>query len=139
MICDFVDSARLPESLRDGRDGHAMGYYDSLIGGSDGADGALGELSLRFIGRPGGLGAEAKEVVRFLEHDFLQFELKPGVRRTLFGQPFVTNAFGMHDDPVAIQKPERTFRIAVLGARWTWVGESSFRIPTSTNFRIGWC
>ena len=56
MICNFVDSARSPESIRDGRDGHAMGYYESLIGGSDGADGAPGELSLRFIGRPGGLG-----------------------------------------------------------------------------------
>jgi hypothetical protein len=115
-ICNFVDSARSSESIRDGRDGHTMGYYESLIGGSDGVDGVPGELSLRFIGRPGGLGDEAKEVVRFLEHDFLQFELKPGVRRTLFGQPFVTNAFGMHDDPVSIEKPDGTFRIAVLGA-----------------------
>jgi hypothetical protein len=113
MVCNFVDSARSPESSRHDRDGHAMGYYESLIGGADGADGA-GELSLRFIGRPSGM--EATEVVRFLEHDFLQFELKPGVHRTLFGQPFVTNSFGMHDDPVTIDKPEGTFRIAVLGA-----------------------
>jgi hypothetical protein len=28
----------------------------------------------------------------------------------------VTNAYGMHDDPVAPEKPEGTFRIAVLGA-----------------------
>jgi hypothetical protein len=113
-ICNFVDTARSPES---GRDGHAMGYYESLIGGSDGADGPAGELSLRFIARPGGLvRSQATDVVRFLERDFLQFELKPLVHRTLLGQPFVTNSFGMHDDPVTLEKPVGTFRIAVLGA-----------------------
>ena len=40
----------------------------------------------------------------------------PAVRRTLFGQPFVTNEFGMHDDPVTVEKPDGTFRIAVLGS-----------------------
>jgi len=117
MVCNFVDSARSPESNRLDRDGHAMGYYESLIGGGDGADGAPGELSLRLIGRPGGLArSQAADVVRFLEHDFLQFELKPLVHRALLGQPFVTNSFGMHDDPVTIEKPEGTVRIAVLGA-----------------------
>ena len=46
----------------------------------------------------------------------LVVKLKPWVSRTLFGQPFVTNAFGMHDDHVTIEKPEGSFRIAVLGA-----------------------
>jgi hypothetical protein len=117
MVCDVVDSARSPESNRLDRDGHTMGYYESLIGGGDGGDGAPGELSLRLIGRPGGLvRSQAADVVRFLEHDFLQFELKPLVHRPLLGQPFVTNSFGMHDDPVTIEKPAGTFRIAVLGA-----------------------
>ena len=76
-----------------------------------------GELSLRLIGKPSGLVRfQEADVVHYLEDDFLQFELKPMVRRTLFGQPFVTNAFGMHDDPVAIEKPEGTVRIAVLGS-----------------------
>jgi hypothetical protein len=113
-VCNFMDSARSPESARDG---HATGYYESLIGGSDWGDGAPGELSLRFIGRPGGLvRSQATDVVRFLEHDFIQFELKPLVHRTLLSQPFVTNSFGMHDDPITLEKPEGTFRIAVLGA-----------------------
>src|SRR5262249_32795952 len=42
--------------------------------------------------------------------------LKPEVRRTLFGHPFETNAYGMHDNAAAPEKPEGTFRIAVLGA-----------------------
>jgi hypothetical protein len=117
LVCNFVDSARSPESNRLDRDGHAMGYYESLIGGGDGADGPPGELSLRLVGRPGGLlRSEVAEVVHFLEHDFLQFELKPRVDRPLLGQPFVTNSFGMHDDPVSIEKPAGTVRIAVLGA-----------------------
>jgi hypothetical protein len=55
-------------------------------------------------------------VVRFLDDDFLQFELKPHLERNLFGQPFLTNAFGMHDDPIMLEKPQGTLRIAVLGS-----------------------
>ena len=55
-------------------------------------------------------------MVDYLEGDFLQFELRPLVSRTLFGQPFSTNSFGMHDDPIAAVKPAGTFRIAVLGS-----------------------
>ena len=67
--------------------------------------------------RPAGwIGFQEADVIRYLDDDFLLFELKPEIRRTLFGQPFETNAYGMHDDPVAPEKPEGTFRIAVLGA-----------------------
>ena len=69
------------------------------------------------IGKPSGwVRFQEADVVHYLDGDFLQFELKPSVERTLFGQPFVTNAFGMHDDPVPLEKPEGTFRIAVLGS-----------------------
>ena len=54
--------------------------------------------------------------MQYLDGEFLQFELLPLVQRTLFGQPFVTNEFGMHDDPVSIEKSDGTFRIAVLGS-----------------------
>ena len=112
-----VDSARSPELNRAEREGHAAGYYEGLIGGSDGSDVPSGEPSLRLIGKPSGwVRFQEADVVHYLEDDFLQFELKPMVRRTLFGQPFLTNAFGMHDDPVTIEKPEGTFRIAVLGS-----------------------
>ena len=37
-------------------------------------------------------------------------------RSNLFGQPFLTNAFGMHDAPISLAKPEGTIRIAVLGS-----------------------
>ena len=44
------------------------------------------------------------------------FELKPNIHRTLFGQPFTTNAHGMRDRVYAVAKPAGTFRIAVLGS-----------------------
>jgi hypothetical protein len=69
------------------------------------------------MGKPNGwVRFSDANVSRVLPGDFLQFELLPGVRRTLFGQPFVTNSHGMHSAEVSIEKPLRTFRIAVLGA-----------------------
>jgi len=113
----MLDSARSPELNRAEREGRAAGYYEGLIRGNDVSDVPSGEPSLRLINKPTGW-ARFREpgVVHFLEGDFLQFELRPMVRRTLFGQPFLTNAFGMHDDPVTIEKPKGTIRIAVLGS-----------------------
>jgi hypothetical protein len=116
-IHTWLDSARSPETSPASREGHAVGYYGELIGGTRGSIGTRYELSGRLIGKPDSWGPFPEvDLIRYLEDDFLQFELKPRVRQTVFGQPFVTNAFGMHDDPVAIEKPAGTFRIAVLGA-----------------------
>jgi hypothetical protein len=115
-IHTVLDSARSPESNHVGRENHAAGYYEVLIGGGDVSSGPRSDLWARISGRPeGSIRAPDPDIFQFLDDDFLLFELKPLVRRTLFGQPFVTNAFGMHDDPVTIEKPPETFRIAVLG------------------------
>ncbi len=112
-----IDSARSPELNRTERDGHVTGYYEDLISGGDGQELWQGEPSLRLIGKPSGwVRFQEADVVHYLKGDFLQFELKPQVQRTLFGQPFKTNAFGMHDDPVVVEKSPGTFRIAVLGS-----------------------
>ena len=96
--------ARSPGLRHGDREAHAIGYYEEIIGGANG-------------GRPDGwIGFREANVVRYLDDDFLQFELKPQVRRTLCGQPFVTNSFGMHDAEISLEKPEGTLRIAVLGA-----------------------
>ena len=72
---------------------------------------------LRLTGKPTGwVSFREADVVHYLDDDFLQFELKPLLERNLFGQPFLTNAFGMHDDPISLEKPEGTLRIAVLGS-----------------------
>ena len=96
---------------------HAAGYYEGLIGGGDGPEGARGELALRLMGKPNGwVRFNDADVSRMLPGDFLQFELLPGIQRMLFGQPFVTNSHGMHGAEVALEKPPGTFRIALLGA-----------------------
>jgi hypothetical protein len=116
-IRTLLDSARSPEPNQAGREGQAAGYYVGIIGGGDAPRGARSELSPRLTARSDGwINFQEADVVHYLEGDFLQFELKRGIRRTLFGQPFVTNDFGMHDDQVTIAKPAGTFRIAVLGA-----------------------
>ena len=116
-IRTVIASARSPELNRAERDVQAAGYYEGLIGGGDGPEGARGELALRLMGKPNGwVRFNDANVSRLLPGDFLQFELMPGVQRTLFGQPFVTNSFGMHSAEVSLEKPPRTFRIAVLGA-----------------------
>jgi hypothetical protein len=112
-----LDSARAPDAIHARRGSHAAGYYEGLITGASGPSGPRHELSARLYGKPEGwIGFQDADVVLYRDEDFLQFELKPGVRRTLFGQPFVTNAFGMHDDEVTVAKPPGTFRVAVLGA-----------------------
>ena len=114
-----LDSARSPGPRIAEREAHVVGYYESIIGGPKSPEpgGWHFELAPRLAGRSDGrIGFKEANVIHYLDDDFLQFELKPEVRRTLFGQPFVTNAFGMHDDPVTLEKPEGTFRIAVLGA-----------------------
>jgi hypothetical protein len=116
-VRELVESARSPELNRAEREAHAAGYYEGLIGGGDGPEGARGELALRLMGRPNGwVRFNDANVSRVLPGDFLQFELLPGIHRTLFGRDFVTNSHGMHSAEVAIEKPEGTFRIAVLGA-----------------------
>ena len=100
------------------RDGHAAGYYEGLIGGNGShAQSPRSDLSLLLSGKPTGwVSFREADVVHYLDDDFLQFELKPHLERKLFGQPFLTNAFGMHDDPISLEKPEGTLRIAVLGS-----------------------
>ncbi len=101
-----IDSTRSPEFNRAEREAHAAGYYEGLIGGVALREGTRGEQSLRLLGKPDGwVRFQEANVVHYLEDDFLQFELKPLVERMLFGQPFVTNAYGMHDDPITAKKP----------------------------------
>ncbi|MBV8308865.1 MAG: SGNH/GDSL hydrolase family protein [Planctomycetaceae bacterium] len=112
-----IASARSPELNRAEREIHAAGYYEGLIGGSGGPEGARGELALRLLGKPNGwVRFNDAKVSRRLTGDFLQFELLPNIRQTLSGQPFVTNSHGMHSAEISLEKPKGTFRIAVLGA-----------------------
>jgi hypothetical protein len=116
-VRDVIDSARSPELNRAERDGHAAGYYEGLIGGREGSDSSRADASPRLLANPSGcVPFKEADVVHYRDGEFIQFELLPSVERTLFGQPFVTNDFGMHDDPVALEKPHGTFRIAVLGS-----------------------
>jgi hypothetical protein len=110
-------SARSSELNRAEREAQAAGYYEGLIGGAEGAGGPRDVLALRLMGKPNGwVRFNDAGVSRLLPGDFLQFELVAGIRRTLFGQPFVTNSHGMHSAEVSLEKPPGTFRIAVLGA-----------------------
>lgn len=109
-VSAVVECARSPESEPADREPHAFSYYEKLIDGSAGS-------------KPGGtarpdgwVNFRESGVIQYLENDFLLFELKPGFHRTLIGQPFETNAQGMHDGPVSAEKPPGTVRIAVLGA-----------------------
>ncbi len=115
---DVIESTRSPEMNRNDRESSTAGYYQGLIGGGEGPQGGRSELALRLLGKP-------TEWVRFHasnvtyplpDGDFLQFELKTNVRKTLFGHPFTTNAHGMRDREYTKEKPPGVFRIAVLGS-----------------------
>ena len=131
-----VDSARSPELNRAEREGHAAGYYEGLIGGNTArSEGTRGDPALRLTGKPTGwVSFREADVVHYLDDDFLQFELKPLLERNLFGQPFLTNAFGMHDDPISLEKARREQCASPSSARrWTWDGACVTRRPTSIS------
>ena len=116
-----LDSIRSSRPRASERETNVLGYYESIIGTQSNKHSIDRTFDLaprlHTHSRPDGrFGFKEADVIRYLDDDFLQFELKPLVQRTLFGQPFITNAFGMHDDPVELDKPPGTFRIAVLGA-----------------------
>jgi hypothetical protein len=114
-VRDVIDSVRSPEMNRAERE--ARGYYGGLIGTWEGSGSSGGDTAQHLIANPSGwVPFKQANVVQYREGEFLQFELLPSVQRTLFGQPFVTNQFGMHDDPVDVAKSDGTFRIAVLGS-----------------------
>jgi hypothetical protein len=116
-VRSMIATARSPELNRAEREVYAAGYYEGLIGGGDGPEGARGELALRLMGKPNGwVRFNDAHVSRLLPGDFLQFELLPDVKRILFGQPFNTNSHGMHSPEVSLVKPPQVFRIAMLGA-----------------------
>jgi hypothetical protein len=109
-------SARSPELNRAERESSAGGYYEGLIGG-DGGEGSRSELAMRLLGKPSDwVRFHAANVARVLENDFLLFELKPNLRRTLFAQPFTTNSFGLRDREYSLKKPPGVFRIVLLGS-----------------------
>ncbi|MBA3302474.1 MAG: hypothetical protein H0U26_01230 [Acidimicrobiia bacterium] len=110
-----LDSARSPELNRADREAEAGGYYEGLIGG--GPEGARSELAQRLMGKRTDLVKfHEAGIARVMPEDFLQFELRPGIERTLFGQPFTTNAHGMRDRACLIEKPDGVFRIALVGS-----------------------
>ena len=99
---DVVDSVRSPELNRAERDGHAGGYYEGLIGGRDSSDLARGDASQRLIGSPYRLGSVQGCRCRSLSRRRVPaIRAQASLDRTLFGKPFVTNDFGMHDGPVS--------------------------------------
>ena len=113
-----MESARSHELNRADRDASSGSYYEGLIGGPDGPQGARSELARALLGKASDWDRiETAKVTRPLpDRDFLQFDLKPNLNRRLLGQPFVTNSYGMRDREYSVAKPEGTFRIAVLGS-----------------------
>jgi hypothetical protein len=109
------DSARSNEMTRTDREIDAGGYYQGLIG-VDGPQGSPAWIVSVYGKRTDWVRFRAAKVSRFLEGDFLMFELLPNVDRALFGERFTTNSFGMRDRDYSLEKPEGTYRIAVLGS-----------------------
>lgn len=97
------------------REAGGGGYYEGLINGGLSDHG--GDLTARLLGKPTHwINFHDVDAVQYSRDDFLLFELKPNVNHVVFGQPFTTNRFGLRDRPYTKEKPERTFRIALLGS-----------------------
>jgi hypothetical protein len=112
-----LESVRSPEMNRADREANAGGYYEGLISGAGGQEGARGELALRLLGKPTHwIRFPESGVTVNLPGDFLLFELRPSQNLTLFGKPFTTNSHGMRDREYTVEKPPGVFRIVLLGS-----------------------
>lgn len=114
----ILDSARSPELNRADREAGSIGYYEGLIGVGDDPQAGGGGIALRLMGKPAEWARfHAANVCNPLPNgDFLQFELKPNLNKTLFGHPFTTNSHGMRDRESSVEKADGVFRVAVLGS-----------------------
>jgi hypothetical protein len=112
-----LGSLRSTELNRADREANAGGYYEGLIGVTDGLESGRGDLTWILWGKPNDwIQFHAANLSRHLHGDFLQFELLPNIQKKFFGQPFTTNEHGMRDRPYAIAKGPNVFRIAVIGS-----------------------
>ena len=116
-VRELVDSARSPGA----EPGRARGARRGLLRGADrrrrrprGGPRRAGPAAHGQAQRTGS-GSTTPTSRAMLPGDFLQFELLPGIHRTLFGRPFVTNSHGMHsaggrDREAAGHLPDRRAR-----------------------------
>jgi hypothetical protein len=108
-------SLRTLEPNRADRVSSAASYYEGLI--NVGVDGNRNELALRLLGKPPGwVSFHDVNATRYLSDDLLQFELLPGLEKSVMGQSFTTNALGLRDREYGAAKAPDVFRIALLGA-----------------------
>src|SRR5262249_56100103 len=105
-----LGSLRSTELNRADREANAGGYYEGLIGVTDGLESGRGDLAWILWGKPNDwIQFHAANLSRPLHGDFLQFELLPNIQKKFFGQPFTTNEYGMRDRPYTIAKRPDVF------------------------------
>jgi hypothetical protein len=113
----YLRSARTPEMNLIDREASAGGYYEGIIGGLGSVHTSPSDIDAPLHTRPAEcIRFHDIKALRTLRHDPLQFDLKPNIDRVVFGSHFTTNAHGMRDRPYAVEKPEGTIRIALLGS-----------------------
>ncbi len=59
------------------------------------------------------------ELVQAADNTEVYYELKPNQDRLLSGKPVRTNSHGLADQEYSIDKPDNTYRIAVVGSSWS--------------------
>ena len=89
------------------------GYYENL----DNASRTSVQLWETQVQRPAQWSEQWSEstAAKRLRSDFLEYDLRPGAHSVFLGQPFTTNRWGMRGREYPLAKPERTYRIALLG------------------------
>lgn len=114
-IQGILRSVHAVEANRDDHEKQATGYYVGLIDGDTSS--SRDELSLALLGKPREWVSFHKVgVARYLQGDFLQFELRRNVDTPIFNSRFTTNAQGLRDRPYSLEKPEGIYRVALLGS-----------------------
>lgn len=58
-------------------------------------------------------------LVKLSEHPEIYYELKPNLDTWFSAKRFTTNSFGLADKEYTLEKPDNTFRVAVVGSSWT--------------------
>jgi hypothetical protein len=111
-VANAVASIQFERLNQADQEAETRGYYEGLLASR------VGYAAMNAALGPDWVGLDSTSAVRH-RPDLLAYELLPDQSIDWKGVRFTTNEWGMRDRSYSLEKPEGTYRVALLGASYT--------------------